>query len=147
MPLRTTLALKHNRKLTRCTREIRNGEARLSVHSQAAAKLQRQMRRFSRYRFDVRIQVSVFREGLTTTCWGRTSELGMDGLGATLSGELQSGEVVSLEFPIPLQPHVIKLRAVVRYSDGLRCGLEFLVVTDEQRQMLRQVCAVLANAF
>jgi hypothetical protein len=104
------------------------------------------MRRFSRYRFDVRIQVSVFREGLTTTCWGRTNELALDGIGATLSGALQSGEVVSLEFPIPLQPHVIRLRAVVRYSDGLRCGFEFLVLSDEQKLTLRQVCVVLANA-
>jgi len=50
------------------------------------------------------------------------------------------------EFPIPLPPHVMKVRAVVRYSDGLRCGFEFLVVTEEQKQMLHQVCVVLANA-
>ena len=118
----------------------------MSDNAQAKAEAHRQLRRFSRYRFDVRIQVSVFREGLTTTCWGRTSELGEDGIGATLSGELQAGEVVSLEFPVPLPPHVMKVRAVVRYSEGLRCGFEFLVVTDEQRLMLRQVCVVLANA-
>jgi hypothetical protein len=104
------------------------------------------MRRFSRYRFDVRVQVSVFREGLTTTCWGRTNELGQDGIGATLSGELQAGEVVSLEFPVPLDPHIVKLRAVVRYSDGLRCGFEFLVLSDEQKLTLHQVCVVLSNA-
>jgi hypothetical protein len=40
----------------------------------------------------------------------------------------------------------MKVRAVVRYSDGLRCGFEFLVVTEEQKQMLHQVCVVLANA-
>ena len=118
----------------------------MSDHSQATSKARRQLRRFSRYRFDVRIQASVFREGLTTTHWGRTNELGQDGIGATLSGELQAGEVVSLEFPIPLPPHLMKVRAVVRYSEGLRCGFEFLVVTDEQRLLLRQVCVVLANA-
>jgi PilZ domain len=118
----------------------------LSDHAKATAKVRRQLRRFARYRLDVRIEASVFRDGLTTTCWGRTSELGQDGIGATLSGELQAGEVVSLEFPVPLPPHLMKLRAVVRYSDGLRCGFEFLVVTDEQRLMLRQVCVVLANA-
>jgi len=116
----------------------------LSDHAQAAAKDHR--RRFSRYRFDARIQVSVFREGLTTTCWGRTSVLGQDGIGATLSAELLAGEVVSLEFPIPLPPHVMKLRAVVRYCEGLSCGFEFLVVTTDQKLMLHQVCVVLANA-
>ena len=123
-----------------------NGEDGLSDSTQAAAKAQHRLRRFPRYRFDVRVQVSVFREGLTSTCWGRASELGQDGIGATLSGQLQAGEVVSLEFPIPLPPHEMKLRAVARYSDGLRCGFEFLVVTEEQRLLLRQVCVVLANA-
>ncbi len=117
----------------------------MSDPSQTTAKEHQRRRRFSRYRFDVRIQVSVFREGQTTTYWGRTSELGQDGIGATLSGELKAGEVVSLEFPIPLPPHLIKLRAVVRYSNGLRCGFEFLVVTDEQRLAMRQVGVVLAN--
>src|SRR5271163_878314 len=110
----------------------------MSDPTQATAKAKLQ-RRFSRYRFDVRIEISVFREGVTTTCWGRTNELGQDGIGATLSGELQSGEVVSMEFPIPLPPHVLRLRSVVRYSEGLRCGFEFLVVTGEQRLLLRQV--------
>jgi hypothetical protein len=118
----------------------------LSDQAQAAAAEQRRQRRFSRYRFDVRVQVSVFREGLTTAYWGRTNELGQDGIGATLSGELKSGEVVSLEFPIPLPPHVIRLRAIVRYSEGLRYGFEFLVVTDEQRRLMHQVSVMLANA-
>ena len=118
----------------------------MTRNGQATAKAQQRARRFSRHRFDVRIQASVFREGLMTTCWGRTNELGQDGIGATLSGQLQSGEVVSLEFPIPLQPYVIRLRAVVRYSDGLRCGFEFLVLTDEQKRTLHQVCVVLSNA-
>ena len=117
----------------------------MSDSVQAAVKGQRS-RRFSRYRFDVRIQVSVFREGLTTAYWGRTSELGQDGIGATLSGELLAGEVVSVEFPIPLPPHLLKVRAIARYSDGLRCGFEFLVVTEQQRLLLRQICVVLSNA-
>ena len=118
----------------------------MSDHEPSASKTQRVQRRFYRSHFDVRIQVAVFRDGVTVNCWGRTSELSMDGIGATLSGELRVGEVVSLEFPIPLPPHIIKLRAVVRYSDGLRCGLQFLIVTDEQRLLLHEVCVVLANA-
>jgi hypothetical protein len=38
------------------------------------------------------------------------------------------------------------LRAVVRYNDGLRCGFEFLVMTDAQKEQMHQVCVVLANA-
>jgi hypothetical protein len=114
--------------------------------SSPAAPKHRRLRRYLRYRFDARIQVSVFRQGRTVACWGRTSELGQDGLGATLSGCLQNDEVVTLELPIPIEPHRLKLRAVVRYSDGLRCGFEFLVLTDEQKDALQQFCVILANA-
>ena len=119
---------------------------RLNQPSQAAGTDQRRKRRYARHRFDVRVQLTVFREGHVLSFWGRTNELGQDGVGATLSGELLAGEVVSLDFPIPLPPHLMKVRAVVRYSDGLRCGFEFLVVPDEQKELLRQVCVVLANA-
>jgi hypothetical protein len=104
-------------------------------------------RRFARYRMDARIQLSVFREGTTTSIWGRTNELGQDGVGGTLSSELQVGEVVSLEFPIPVAPYHLKVRAIVRYSRGLRCGFEFLIVTEHQREILRRTCEVLATAF
>ena len=121
-------------------------EPTLTDHSQPTTQPYPWERRFSRYRLDARIQASVFREDLATVLWGRTSELGLDGIGATLSGELRPGEVVSLQFPIPLPPHVMEMRAVVRYSQGLHCGFEFLVVSDEQRMTLRQVCVLLANS-
>jgi PilZ domain len=105
-----------------------------------------QLRRYPRYRFDVRTQVSVFRDGAISEYWGRSSELGLDGIGVTLSGQLKVGEVVSLEFPIPLPPLMMKVRAIVRYSQGLRCGLEFLVVTNEQRETMKRVCEALAIA-
>ena len=102
-------------------------------------------RRFPRHYLDVRIQIAVFRDGRTSTLWGRTSEIGADGVGATLSGRLNSGEVVSMEFVIPVAPHVIKVRGIVRYTYGLHCGFEFLALTEAQRQVLQQVCGMLAR--
>jgi hypothetical protein len=102
-------------------------------------------RQFPRYRYDARVKVGVFRDGETSGLWGRSSELGMDGAGATLSGELRVGEVVTLEFPVPLPPHVMRVRAIVRYSDGLRCGFEFLVVTAEQREAMGRLFETLAE--
>lgn len=104
-------------------------------------------RRFTRHRMDARIQLSVFRDGANTSLWGRTSELGQDGVGATLSAELVVGEVVSMEFPIPVAPYFMKVRAITRYCEGLRCGFEFLIVTEDQRETLRRTCEVLASAF
>ena len=104
-------------------------------------------RRFSRHHLDARIQISVFREGETVLMWGRTSELGVDGVGATLTGKLIPGEVVSIEFPIPAPPHFVKVRGIVRYTHGLHCGFEFLTVNEEQRNTLRRVCEVLGRAL
>jgi hypothetical protein len=116
----------------------------LSKQAQVAGKAYDRERHYKRHRFDVAIQAAVFRHGETINCWGRTTEVSLDGIGANLSGELQVGEVVSLEFSIPIAPGSMTLRAVVRSSEGRRCGFEFLVVTDDQKRILRQVCGDLA---
>jgi hypothetical protein len=119
----------------------------LSNESLGTSAAYNRNRRFTRYRLDARIQMTVFRDGTTTSLWGRTSELGQDGVGATLSAELKVGEVVALEFPIPIPPYFLKVRAIARYCEGLRCGFEFLIVTDDQRETLRRTCEVLSSVF
>lgn len=111
----------------------------------STAKGHRRQRRFPRYPYDVHIQISVFREVGITRYSGRCTDLSLHGLGLILSGELQVADVVSVDFPIPVQPLLMKLRGVVRYKRGLQYGVEFLVVDDEQQQALREVCAMLAN--
>jgi hypothetical protein len=103
-------------------------------------------RRFSRHRLDVRIEVSAFREGATIAFWGRTSEVGVDGVGATLTGELALGEVVWIEFPVAVPPYFVKVRGIVRYTQGLHCGFEFLALTEQQRNTLLRACEVLEPA-
>ena len=101
-------------------------------------------RRFARYPADVRVNVRVSRSGEVTSLWGRSTELGADGIGATLTGELEPGEVVTLELSLPLAAYPLKLRALVRYRTGLRHGLEFLALNSEQRDVLQRVCEMLA---
>ncbi|PYV97707.1 MAG: hypothetical protein DMG89_13360 [Acidobacteria bacterium] len=102
-------------------------------------------RRYARFPLDIRIEVHVLRKGSGFSFWGRTSELGLDGVGATLTGELEVGEVVSLELSLPMVAHPAKVRALVRYRDGLRHGFEFLTMNKEQRNALRRVCEVLGT--
>jgi hypothetical protein len=102
-------------------------------------------RRYPRFAIDARMQVRMFQAGEFQNCWGRTTELGQDGIGATLTGELATGEIVSLDIPLPLSPYPLKVRAVVRYRDGLRYGFEFLTLNDAQREIIRRVCEVLAT--
>lgn len=102
-------------------------------------------RRFPRYPVDIRLSVQVFRSGETTSLWGRSSELGEDGVGGTMTGELEPGEVVSMELSLPLAAYPIKLRALVRYRMGLRHGFEFLTLNAQQRDILHRVCEMLAS--
>jgi hypothetical protein len=102
-------------------------------------------RRFPRFAIDVRLQVKMFQDGEFRTCWGRSTEMGQDGIGATLTGTLENGEIVTLEIPLPLTPYPIKVRAIVRYCQGLRYGFEFLTLNDAQRDTIRRVCDYLAT--
>ncbi len=102
-------------------------------------------RRYPRFALDVRLQVRMFQDGEFQSCWGRSTELGQDGIGATLTGSLETGEIVTLEIPLPLTTYPIKVRAIVRYRQGLRYGFEFLTLNDAQRDTLRRVCEYLAS--
>jgi hypothetical protein len=102
-------------------------------------------RRFPRFVIDVRLQVKMFQAGEFRTCWGRSTEMGQDGIGATLTGSLETGEIVTLEIPLPLTPYPIKVRAIVRYRQGLRYGFEFLTLNDGQRDTIQRVCQYLAT--
>ena len=101
-------------------------------------------RRFPRYPLDIRVSVHVFREGKTASFWGRSTEFGADGISATLTGELEAGEVVSMELSLPIAAVPLKLRAIVRYHQGLRHGFEFLARTPEQHAAIRQLCETMA---
>jgi PilZ domain-containing protein len=103
------------------------------------------VRRYPRFAIDARLQVRMFQSGEFRTCWGRSTEIGQDGIGATLTGELETGEIVSLDMPLPLSPYPVKVRAIVRYRQGLRYGFEFLTLTDVQRETIRRVCDMLAG--
>jgi hypothetical protein len=102
-------------------------------------------RRFPRFAIDMRLQVKMFQAGEFRTCWGRSTEMGQDGIGATLTGSLEPGEIVTLDIPLPLAPYPIKVRAIVRYRQGLRYGFEFLTLNDSQRDTIRRVCEYLAT--
>jgi hypothetical protein len=110
----------------------------------ASATSGRRQRRYPRHPLDVRMTVTVSRPTGVSHLWGRSSELGQDGIGGTLTGDLEPGEVVSMEMQLPLSAKPMKLRAIVRYRQGLHYGFEFLTVTDDQRSAIQRVCHMLS---
>jgi len=101
-------------------------------------------RRYPRYPMDIRVSAKVFRADNPVELWGRSIEFGQDGIGVTLTGELQTGEVATLELTLPASTNPLKLRALVRYRDGLRHGFEFLARDEIQREVIRRACELLA---
>jgi hypothetical protein len=101
-------------------------------------------RRYPRFPLDIRVSAKVFRPNAPVDLWGRSIEFGQDGIGVTLTGELEPGEVATLELTLPASSTPLRLRALVRYRDGLRHGFEFLARDDMQREIIRRTCEVLS---
>ena len=111
--------------------------------TESGKKSSRSNRQFPRFELDVRMLVHVFREGKSTSMWGRSTMIGIEGIGATLTGELEVGEVVGLEFSVPLCPQAVKLRGSVRYKNGFQYGFEFLAIDAAQRQAIQRAIDIL----
>lgn len=105
---------------------------------------QKGKRRYPRYPLDVRVSAKIFRADAPIELWGRSIEIGQDGIGITLTGQLEPGEVATLELTLPGSSTPLKLRGLVRYRDGLRHGFEFLARDAIQQDLLRRTCELLA---
>lgn len=103
----------------------------------------KKLRRYPRYSLDVRVSVRVFRPEAPVELWGRSIEMGQDGIGVTLTGQLEPGEVATIELTLPASGTPLKLRGLVRYRDGLRHGFEFLARDTAQRELILRTCELL----
>src|SRR5438132_13658069 len=83
------------------------------------------------------VDVTVLRSGIADGVPGGALDVGVGGLGAVLAGEVFPNEPDGVEFQLPYIGVPVRTRAVVRYQDRLRCGLQFLGLTVEQQGMIR----------
>ncbi len=101
-------------------------------------------RRTPRYRTDLTLIVRVLAERGYVRVHGRCTEISDSGLGAVTSAELNSGEIVSLELPLP-GGDAMDLRAVVRHRMGFLHGFEFISLLPAQADRLREFCRSLSE--
>jgi TonB family protein len=94
-------------------------------------------RRVPRFRVQAELDVTVLRAGVPDTVPGRSLNLCERGMAAMLAAEVAAGESVTVEVRLPSQPEFLRARAVVKYQDELRCGLEFVGLSTEQRAAIR----------
>jgi c-di-GMP-binding flagellar brake protein YcgR len=101
-------------------------------------------RRSERYLLSTRLTATVHSERHETTVQSRALDISESGIG-TLAGEgLGVGTHVDLEVALP-ENACLKIEGIVRHRTGRRCGMEFLEVSVEQRQLLRNACKFLAR--
>ena len=98
-------------------------------------------RRALRYSVEAPLDVTVLRSGIPDTLPGRLVNLGAGGVAAVLAGELSPGEAVGVEVRLPQSPSPLRARAMVRHNDRLRCGLEFIGLSPEQQNTIRDFAA------
>jgi TonB family protein len=84
------------------------------------------------------LDVTVLRSGIPDTVPGRAVNVCERGISAMLAGELVPGEAVGIEVHLSHAMDALRTRALVRYQDKLRCGLEFVGLSVEQRAAIRE---------
>lgn len=94
-------------------------------------------RRVPRFQVQAPLDVTVLRSGIPDTVPGRSVNVCERGISAVMAGELVAGEAVAIEVQLPLAADALRTRALVRYQDRLRCGLEFVGLSAEQRAAIR----------
>jgi c-di-GMP-binding flagellar brake protein YcgR len=104
-----------------------------------------EVRRWTRYKIDVRIKVTVNTvPGVTTAMYGRGSDISEGGMIAYIPSALRIGAKVQLELTFPGATNAVTLRAVVRNGGGFSFGLEFLDLEDAVRKMIIHACKSLS---
>ena len=95
-------------------------------------------RRVPRFLVQAPLDVTVLRSGIPDTLPGRSVNVCERGISAMLAGELVPGEAVGIEVRLSQAMEALRTRALVRYQDKLRCGLEFVGLSAEQRAAIRE---------
>jgi TonB family protein len=109
----------------------------MAAGTQTRAWIGPSRRRVPRFPMQAPLDVTVLRSGIPDTFPGRALNVCERGIGAVLAGELLPGETVEVEVWFPAQRQPLRTRARVRYQDELRCGLEFLTATAEDRAAIQ----------
>jgi TonB family protein len=92
---------------------------------------------FPRHPIDVPLDLIVLRSGVPENLPGRCTDISEAGVGAVIAGELTTDQHVAVDVRLPNVGVPVRARAQVRYQSKFRCGLEFVGLSLEQREMIR----------
>lgn len=106
----------------------------------------RRLRRNPRYRSSFPVQVTLLAANRYERLEAHCKDLSEAGIGVLVAAELNSGEVVSLNFTLPSMPEAWDLRGVLRHRRGYHYGFEFLSLSHEQGAILKRYIQGLERA-
>lgn len=109
----------------------------MSTEPQAPGWTGPSRRRLPRFPVQAVLDVTVLRSGIPDTVPGRAVNVCERGIAAMLAQELVLGESVAIEIHLSQVSAPLQTRAIVRYQDKLRSGLEFVGLSATQRDAIR----------
>ena len=127
--------------VTLVTRDLRRIAEDRTVENQSE-----QQRRTPRYKLDLRTKIVYRRNGLNQSAMARGQDVSCGGMAMFVPIEFRKEDTIEVEFTLPHSRLPLRIQAVVRNTDGHRYGLEFLNVTDAQKQEIVRMCESMIRA-
>lgn len=102
-------------------------------------------RSFARFAMEVPVSAMLSESASIPVATGKMRDISLGGLGAVLDPPVGVGQRLWMEFRLPQATAAMRLLCKVRHNYGERFGFQFLNITPEQRDEIRQSCQGLAN--
>ncbi|HVP44743.1 MAG TPA: PilZ domain-containing protein [Terriglobales bacterium] len=102
-------------------------------------------RSFARFALQVPVSAMMSESASIPVSSGRTRDISLGGLGAFLEPPVAVGQRLWVEFRLPPASAAMRILGKVQHDYGGRFGFQFLNITPEQQDEIRQACQGLAN--
>ncbi len=103
-------------------------------------------RRAPRYKLDLRTKIIYRRNGLNQSAMARGQDVSEGGMAMFVPMDFREEDVLEVEFTLPHSRLPMRVHAVVRNTDGHRYGVEFLNLTEAQKQEIVRMCESMVRA-
>jgi CheY-like chemotaxis protein len=94
-----------------------------------------------RHAVDVPVKLRMFRDGVPMILQGRSVDMSASGIGMHLDDMVMPGELATAYFSLPQTDIQLTERVMVRRRNGSYCGLEFLDISDRNKNTIADACA------
>ncbi len=97
-------------------------------------------RSFARFAFDIPFAVFLSESASVPLTKGRMLDISLGGVGGSLEEPVVVGQRLWLEFRLPNAAQAMRVLSKVRHGSERRFGFQYLNITPEQRDAIRQAC-------